>query len=433
MLFNLKDKMQASFAEGGILSRVMAVIVVIYPVCALFSKRANDALFWLLVVLSIGVVSCRKSNHYSFSRFLKDYWPLWLAMSLFFLAEFSNQLFATRLRLSLLFSEPFRFALLPLLVYAGLSLPLERLKQARWGWALCAVAGGIFLFFISGMGKFRPNTWDYIDTLALIPFTNLFLITGLMAVFAMGWGRAGRKNCVIFGAIIFCSVIVGLYASKTRASWIIFLILLVMAGGFFWKEHKKMIAAISGVIFLCIALGFFFTSADKWLRRFQLVQSDVVQYQEGNANTSVGARLQLWEASWMIFTEHPWTGIGGRGNAFVDVVAQTGLALSHETKRQWHAHNEFLQRAVRYGIPGGAAVIAVFLVPFVYFVSYIRVSDPALRKAAFMGVTYNLAFFLFGLSDLIFEWRVAVQFYIVILSVLLVILLKQKEAVLHQS
>lgn len=432
MLFNLKNKMQASFAEGGILSRVMAVIVVIYPVCALFSKRANDALFWLLVVLSIGIIFCRKNNHYSFSRFLRDYWPLWLAMSLFFLAELSNQLFATRLRFSLLFSEPFRFALLPLLVYGWLALPLARLKQARWGWALCAVAGGIFLFFISGMGKFRPETANYTG-IYLIPFSNFSILAGFMAVFAMGWGRAGRKNRVIFGAVIFCSVIVGLYASKTRASWIVFLILLVIAGGFFWKEHKKIIAAISGVILLCIALGFFFTSADKWLGRFQLVQSDIAQYQAGDANTSIGARLQLWEASWMIFTERPWTGIGGRKQLFQENMARTGINFAHEAAIQVHTHNEFLQRAVRYGILGGAAVIAVFLVPFIYFVSYIRSPDSVLRTTAFMGAVYNLAFFLFGLSDVIFEWRTTVHLYIVVFSVLLAILMKQKEAVLHQS
>lgn len=428
----MKDKIHALFAEGGILSGLMAVIAVIYPVCALFSKQANDVLFWLLVVLSIGVVFCRKGNGYSFSRFLKDYWPLWLAMSLLFFAELSNQLFATRLRFSLLLSEPFRFVLFPLLVYGWFALPSEKLRLAGWGWMLCAVAGGVFLFFISGMGKFRPNTWDYIGTLALIPFTNLLLITGLMAVLAMKWGRTGRKSSLIFGGVILCAVIGGLYASQTRASWLIALILFGIAGGFFYRENKKMVSTVGGVIF-CVALCLFFASSGKWLDRFKLIQSDIAQYQDGNADTSIGARLQIWQASWIIFTEHPWVGIGGRGDLFRDTVAQTDLVLAPETKRLWHAHNEVLQRMARYGFPGGIAIIAVFLVPFVYFVSYIRVSDPALRKAAFMGVTYNLAFFLFGLSDLIFEWRVAVQFYIVILSVLLAILMKQKEAVLHQS
>lgn len=430
MLPGLKDKIHAPFAEGGILSGLMAVIVVIYPVCALFSRQANDVLFWLLVVLSIGVIFCRKSNHYSFLRFLKDYWSLWLAMSLLFFAELSNQLFATRLRLSLLLSEPFRLVLLPLLVYGWLALPSEKLRQARWGWMLCAVAGGIFLFFISDMGKFRPEMANYTG-IYLIPFSNFSILAGFMAVFAMRWGRAGRKNRVILGAVIFCSVMGGLYASQTRASWIITLILSILAGVFFWRENKKTVATTGGVILLGIALFFSFTSADKWLGRFKLIQSDVVQYQEGNANTSIGARLQLWEASWMIFTEHPWTGIGGRKQVFQENMARTGINFAPEAARQKHAHNEFLQRAVRYGILGGIAVLAVFLVPFIYFFSCIRSSDPVLKTTAFTGAVYSLAFFLFGLSDVIFEWRTTVHLYIVVLSVLLAILIKRKEEMSH--
>lgn len=430
MLPGLKNKVHALFAETGILPGLMAVMAVIYPVCALFSKRANDALFWLLVVLSIGVVFRRKNNDYSFPRFLKDYWPLWLAMSLFFLAELSNQLFATRLRFALLFSEPFRFVLLPLLVYGWLALPLEKLRQARWGWMLCAIAGGAFLFFISGMGKVRPETVNYTGV-HLIHFSNVFFLAGFMAVFAVGWQKSRKEVGMVLGAVTLCAVVCGLYASQTRASWIIFLILFVLTGVFFWRENKKTVATTGGVILLCIVLGFSFTSADKWLGRFKLVQSDVAQYQEGNANTSIGARLQLWEASWIIFTEYPWTGIGGRKQPFQENMAKTGLHFAPEAARQTHAHNEFLQRAVRYGILGGIAVLAVFLVPFIYFVSCIRSSDPVLKTTAFTGAVYSLAFFLFGLSDVIFEWRATVHLYIVVLSVLLAMLIKRKEEMSH--
>ncbi|MCM1512665.1 MAG: hypothetical protein NC112_06115 [Oxalobacter formigenes] len=220
------------------LSGLMAVIAVIYPVCALFSKQANDALFWLLVVLSIGVVFCRKNEPLPFSRLLKDYWPLWIAMSLFFLAELSTQLFATRLRLSLLFSEPFRFVLLPLLVYGWLSLPLERLKWARWGWFFCAIAGGVFLFVISGMGEVRPEPFNYTG-MFLIPFTNFSVLMGAMVVSSIGWDNPKKKRSIVLGTLALCAVMCGLYASQTRASWIIALVFLVLASLFFQKGKKK--------------------------------------------------------------------------------------------------------------------------------------------------------------------------------------------------
>ena len=431
MLASLKEKIYAPFAGVGVLSGLMAVIAVIYPLCALFSKQANDVLFWLLVVLSIGIILCRKSEKLPFLRFLKAYWPLWFAMSLFFLAELSNQLFATRLRFVWL-AEPFRFLLLPLLVYAWLSLPLERLKWARWGWGLCAIAGGVFLFVISGMGEVRPETVSYTGIL-LISFTNFSLLMGFITVFAIGWDNPKKKRSIVLGTLILCAVICGLYASQTRASWIIALILLVLAGLFFWKGNKKTIVVAGGIVLLLSALMVAFMFAAQVPGRFKQVQSDVMQYQKGDANTSIGARLQLWEASWRVFTRYPWTGIGGRNQLFRENMAKTGMNFAPEAARQTHSHNEFLQRAVRYGVLGGIAVIAVFLVPFIYFVSYIRSSDSVLRTIAFMGATYHLAFFIFGLSDVIFEWRTTIQFYVVLFSILLAMLIKRKEEVLFYS
>ncbi|MCM1512666.1 MAG: O-antigen ligase family protein [Oxalobacter formigenes] len=161
--------------------------------------------------------------------------------------------------------------------------------------------------------------------------------------------------------------------------------------------------------------------------RFEQIQSDIMQYQKGNANTSIGARLQLWETSWKVFTKHPLTGIGGRSKSFQKNMVTAGRNFAPETARQTHAHNEFLQRAIRYGILGGIMVIAVFLVPFIYFVSYIRSSDSVLRTTAFMGAVYHLFFLFFGLSDVIFEWRITIQFYVVVSSILLAALIKRKE------
>ncbi|MCM1129604.1 MAG: O-antigen ligase family protein [Oxalobacter formigenes] len=311
-------------------------------------------------------------------------------------------------------------------------MPLEWLKWARWVWGLCAIAGGVFLFVISGMGKVRPEPFNYTG-IFLIPFTNFSVLMGMMAVFSIGWDNPKKKRNIVLGTLALCAVICGLYASQTRASWIIALILLVLAGLFFRKGNKKTIVVTSSIVLLLSALIVAFMFSGQVPGRFKQVQSDVMQYQKGDANTSIGARLQLWEASWKAFTKHPVTGIGERSKSFQKNMAKTGVNFAPEAARQPHAHNEFLQRAVRYGALGGIAVIAVFLVPFIYFVSYIRSSDSVLRTTAFMGATYNLAFFIFGLSDVIFEWRTTIQFYVVMSSMLFAALIKRKEEVLFYS
>lgn len=426
---SLNHSIQISSGRFKILSGALWIIVLVYPVAGLFSKYASDICFYLLFILSVWVIVLqRHTQHKAFFRFLVNYWPLWLAISLFFWGELFNSLFVSGFRISRLLLS-FRFMMVPLLVYGLLVLSVEKMKQVQWGLICSAVLSGIFVFIISDQGSFRAQTMDYVG-IWLIPFANLSLLVGFMAFLTVGWDSPKNIVFIILKILALLFAIYGAYLSETRASWIAILILGAISSGLFLRQNKK-IVLISSCIFFVILAAAFLTST-KLQSRVNVAQTDIAQFLDGtNKDTSIGIRLQLYEASWIIFTENPLGINRGEVLDFRDALSskvKSGV-ISSFAAQHVHAHNEFLQRMVRYGVLGGVAVIAMTLVPLFYFFRCIRSRDKTLRTIAYMGIVYNVGFFIFGLSDVIYEWRITIQFYVVMLSVLLALLIKRRTEI----
>lgn len=68
---------------------------------------------------------------------------------------------------------------------------------------------------------------------------------------------------------------------------------------------------------------------------------------------SIGTRTALWHDALTITADHPVFGVGPGGFAKASPIAR------HDPDADW-AHNEFLQSAAELGIPGAAAILAVF-------------------------------------------------------------------------
>lgn len=72
---------------------------------------------------------------------------------------------------------------------------------------------------------------------------------------------------------------------------------------------------------------------------------------ENGANSSVGARIYLWQQSWTAIQESPWIGIGHDGRK--EKLAQWAeMAHSTTIKNLGHVHNEYLNQWLDHGLPG---------------------------------------------------------------------------------
>lgn len=128
-----------------------------------------------------------------------------------------------------------------------------------------------------------------------------------------------------------------------------------------------------------------------------------------NSMSSIGTRIALWKASYKIFMDYPFFGIG-YGN-FRSVIKNY---LDVPVLTTAHAHNAYIQYLVLHGIVGFSFLLLFFYKILKRFVSYIKN-----EKIAICGVSVFIVFLLQGLlENNFYDSEVAMFFWFAIGSVL---------------
>jgi len=219
-----------------------------------------------------------------------------------------------------------------------------------------------------------------------------------------------------------CGLLAGMYLSVqsgARGGWIAAPVLMLI----WWKSHSH----ISWIKLLIAILAFLLTASLVYAlvgtvhSRLDMIYQDLVDFQQGNKDTSIGIRLQLWQTAIYLFFEHPFFGVGPGGFAqHMGPLYNSGM-LTSEAARLGHGevHNELLAKAAELGIFGFLSILSVFAVPLALFLQSIRSPSAQTRRAAFMGICLVAGFFIFGLTVEIFNLKMTVSFYSLTLVLLL--------------
>lgn len=426
MDFFFKTTPRSFSFDNGFLQKAFAFLICLFPVAMLYSKVANDVFFILFILLSLWVIfSGKQPFEKGFFQFAATYWPLCLATSLMFFAELLNQLFVSGFRPAL-FRLPLCFLFIPIIIYGVLILPTSVLRLVQWGLTGTAFLSCFFLFFASDMGSIRPTQIGDYTGLLLIPFSNLALISAFLAVMTIKW-EGQSKLLIIFKVLALASAVYAAFLSESRASWVTIIILGMLVTGMFARNQKKKWAII-GCIFATSVFIFYLSSA-KLQNRVITAQTDVTSFiEDSNKDTSVGIRFQLYKTSWHIFRENIWLGIGSHPSNYQTETKKWVAAniISPVAAQQSHTHNELLSYMTRYGVFGAAAFLMLTFVPFFYFYRCMRLSGKTLQTVGSMGIIFTVGIFISGLSDVLWEWRMTVQFYSVMLSILFALLVKNQ-------
>ena len=168
-------------------------------------------------------------------------------------------------------------------------------------------------------------------------------------------------------------------------------------------------------------LGYFFIEPIH--QRLWMIYSDLSLFSGGNADTSIGVRLQLWKAAFHLIAENPVFGVGAAGfGRAMDGLSASGLITPIAAGLgKGEVHNEILAHTVRFGIFGLASIMAVYFVPFVIFLRAARSKVHQQNVAAMMGMSVTLGFFVFGLTVETFDLKMTAAFYSLTVAVLLAI------------
>ena len=126
------------------------------------------------------------------------------------------------------------------------------------------------------------------------------------------------------------------------------------------------------MIFTCLITLIIYFSSTIVRDRLHAMHSDIINYQWNtvNSETSVGDRINWIRIGLYFFSIHPLAGWGDNTlskNINDDAIAIYASEASRNGVLIAGFHNDFVANAVRYGIGGLVATMAIFFIPLLFF------------------------------------------------------------------
>jgi len=376
-------------------------VVFLFPALILVLRPADGLGLGLLALAGFGIAYQQRGN----GQATREEKLLYFAVSCFFLAALLVTLLGGIDDAGIKKLSKFARLLLVIPAYVFLRRVGVSLAALWYGLVVGAVVvAGVAMYQVWGanLGRARGISHPII-------FGDLALAMGVMALAGLGWFRERARWQVILPLL---AVLLGLLASAlshARGGW---LALPFLALVFVWYARARIPVwqrwvAIT-VLLMTVALAYFIpaTGVQKTVTRTTTnlsayFQSDI----NGSARgSSVGTRLEMWQASWQIYLDNPLLGVGwGHYKEAAQVLVDTGVR--NRSAATWgHPHNQFFAAMVGGGSVALVAILLLFLVPAKLLVDVIRRGKtPDTQRLALAGLLLIVAYMSFGFSEAILE------------------------------
>lgn len=388
-----------------------AALLILYPGLMFAVKGGMNGSFLVLLLLSIGVLLIRPQaiQPYEWNRELTFYV---LAMAALPIAILLSQSYHHAYS-----SHPYDAASRFLLAVPIFML-LRRLRfdvaaSVQYGFPLAAIWGCLMMRHIA-VGRFG------IATLDLIHFGDFELILGVLSIFSLNWTA---RDAFLLRSLKIIGFLAGMYASiasGSRGGWIALPIFLVIF--IYFKFGKISLKALIALPSMLIMAGFMaYTLSQEIHHRVDDSINDLSAFQRGNPDTSMGVRLQLFQAAAEIFVQNPLFGAGPEGFAYeMDSMLKAGKITPMAAELgKGEVHNELLSKAAGLGLFGLIAMLLIYLVPFKLFYHAMHSVSDQVRQAGMMGLLFVSGFMVFGLTVEVLNLTMAAAFYSMTVAVLL--------------
>ncbi|MCK9512422.1 MAG: O-antigen ligase family protein [Pigmentiphaga sp.] len=398
------------------------------PLLALTTRGgANTAYFVVLLsavlgALTLGVARATDRTLPSLRPFWRPAWPLAVALGTPLAAVLWSQ-WLTGTWSGRPYDGMSRLMLAAPIAWWLCQVPERRLRL--WAWA--CMAGAVLATWILWQSIPPWDTRPEPPYATAITFGNLCLLLGVFSALSLGWRLTRWRGEVVIKALAAGIGLYGSFLSQSRGGWLalpVIIGVLVLILNISWRRR-------AGVALLTIAgLGAAYVASPMVQDRVVLAVSELRDFQRGeNLESSIGMRMQFWQASWEMFRDHPLTGVGSQNiNAeFRERVAQGRMAELGATHN--HSHNEVLWFMASWGAPGLLALLAVYLAPWWAFVRAARSADPDRATAGRLGVALVTGYASFGLTEAMFAITMNVAFYAGHVAILLALALPRRPAI----
>jgi O-antigen ligase len=165
--------------------------------------------------------------------------------------------------------------------------------------------------------------------------------------------------------------------------------------------------------------------------RVDTMHSEITNYQWSavNPDTSIGHRINWIRIGWYYFSMRPLSGWGNdslANNMDDDSIAMYASKASRDELLAVGFHNDFVANTVRYGIGGLVAIIAIFLIPFLFFFHCLR--HQSVQSYAMVGIAYVLIQSVSSLSYHVLDFKFMASFYALMIGLLMGVIVNKLKS-----
>lgn len=214
-----------------------------------------------------------------------------------------------------------------------------------------------------------------------------------------------KPSCYIIAALSIVLSFTVVILTGTRAAIILHLLIIAMMTIYYFKKlHFK-----STLIVLVIALLASFALYKNYIHpKIQQTYNEVTLYQEGQDNTSLGARFSMWTVGLKNFVNAPFgQSMQSRFNYSEQYVSKNPQYKSTMEYINVHLHDETIETLSLQGIFGGLALLWFYM-----SISWVAIRD---HNTPLLFTMNCLA--AYGLSDVLLLSSEAVLFYIALIGI----------------
>jgi O-antigen ligase len=318
---------------------------------------------------------------------------------------------------------------LPLLAYAGGHLLLGLMESFTWRSIDPILPFVLFMFGVWAMRRYKPNTAWFCAGLAF-GAVGAAGISGYQSI-TLGMRADGFTHAIQFGniALLFGVLCMVRALTTLQLSWFNLLMWLGFASGVaasVWSQTR------GGWVAIGLVFGWVLIQAIRpvsWFKRglcalvmlgvmaipamqfglYRVVESRVTEgvieakayFETNQQNSSVGARLAMWQFAIQKVGDAPWLGHGKQGWIEMRDQAIAKGELHPFIANFSHVHNEYLDVLLKRGAVGLALLMLLYLGPMLWFFKpYLKAADIEVKSLAMAGMVIPMMYMDFGLTQL---------------------------------
>jgi O-antigen ligase len=251
-----------------------------------------------------------------------------------------------------------------------------------------------------------------------IHFGNFSLAMSMMALAALTQLRSASTALKLVLGLATLAGVLTSFLSGSRGGWLALLLIFIPLMSI--SKDKKQMGLIA--LFFGAGLVLVYAVPETGVRsRIEAITHDLIAYDQGNIETSVGMRLELFRSSFNVFLAHPLIGVGDNFKLALDEMARLGkpAAAGHDLN---DTHNEAIYALMRGGVFGFGQLLLLYLAPLIYFGRALRrpenQNNQALLASAAAGFVLVLVTIDFGLTVNVFTRHIGKALYFILICFL---------------